>query len=103
MKNFRLYFAAVLVGLALLPAAVLLAARTSRGQSKNAAKPIAGDSGVKRILKTSGLPASPAGRNALLATELNWTFGAKPQRGWYLYKPLIGRLLETGHEATSPG
>jgi zinc D-Ala-D-Ala carboxypeptidase len=32
-------------------------------------------------------------RNATLRRELSWTFGAKPQRGWYLYTPLIQRLI----------
>src|SRR5215468_2880582 len=35
-------------------------------------------------------------QNAKLKLELNWTFGAKPQRGWYLYTPLIQRLLNSG-------
>lgn len=87
----------------MLLAAVLLDARTSRGQSKSGAKPVVRDTGVKRILKSSGGSVSAAGRNALLSAELNWTFGAKPQRGWYLYKPLISRLLNTKHDDASDG
>ena len=34
-----------------------------------------------------------AGRNAKLKFDLNWTFGARPQRGWYLYTSLIQRLI----------
>jgi len=34
-----------------------------------------------------------AEQNARLKSDLNWTFGARPQRGWYLYTPLIQRLL----------
>ena len=103
MKDFRVHVAVFLVALAMLLAAVLLDARTSRGQSKSGAKPVVRDAGVKRVLKSSGGPASPAGRNALLSTELNWTFGGKPQRGWYLYKPLISRLLDTKRDAASDG
>jgi hypothetical protein len=36
-----------------------------------------------------------AEQNTRLKFDLNWTFGAKRQRGWYLYTPLIRRLLET--------
>jgi zinc D-Ala-D-Ala carboxypeptidase len=36
-----------------------------------------------------------AEQNARLRLELNWTFGAKPQRGWLLYTPLIQRLINT--------
>lgn len=39
--------------------------------------------------------ASAAEQNARLKLELNWTFGAKRQRGWYLYTQLIQRLLNT--------
>jgi LAS superfamily LD-carboxypeptidase LdcB len=34
-----------------------------------------------------------AERNARLKSDLNWTFGAKSQRGWYLYTPLIQRTI----------
>jgi len=37
-----------------------------------------------------------AKQNARLKLRLNWTFCAKPQRGWYLYTPLIRRLINTG-------
>ena len=39
--------------------------------------------------------AAAAEQNARLKLDLNWTFGAKPQRGWYLYVPLIQSLLDT--------
>ena len=31
--------------------------------------------------------------------ELDWTFGGKRQNGWYLYVPLISRLIETDANA----
>jgi len=39
--------------------------------------------------------AAAAEQNARLKLDLNWTFGAKTQRGWYLYVPLIQRLIDT--------
>jgi len=39
--------------------------------------------------------SSASGENAKLKLDLNWRFGAKPQRGWYLYTPLIQGLLNT--------
>jgi D-alanyl-D-alanine carboxypeptidase len=39
--------------------------------------------------------ASASAANARLRFDLNWTFGAKQQRGWYLYTPLIQRLINT--------
>jgi D-alanyl-D-alanine carboxypeptidase len=43
-----------------------------------------------------------ARKNALLVRELNWTFGSKPQRGWYLYVPLIKILIKTKDDPISP-
>ena len=42
-------------------------------------------------------------QNALLLRDLNWTFGSKPQRGWYLYVPLIKKLIKTKDDPSSPG
>jgi zinc D-Ala-D-Ala carboxypeptidase len=39
--------------------------------------------------------AAAAEQNSKLKSDLTWTFGAKPQRGWSLYTPLIQRLLNT--------
>src|SRR6267142_915970 len=40
-------------------------------------------------------------RNAQLSRELTWTFGGKQQRGWYLYTPLIKRLINTKQDIAS--
>lgn len=32
-------------------------------------------------------------QNAFLKQNLEWAFGGKPQKGWYLYQPLICRLI----------
>jgi uncharacterized protein YcbK (DUF882 family) len=39
--------------------------------------------------------AFAASRNAVLRNELTWIFGGKQQHGWYLYVPLISRLLSS--------
>jgi hypothetical protein len=84
MKRFTVYVALLsLVGV--LFAIVLLQATTSRGQSKRAAK--SGDDAART--------------NALMRTDLNWMFGGKPQRGWYLYTPLISRLIGTNQDPAS--
>jgi D-alanyl-D-alanine carboxypeptidase len=43
-----------------------------------------------------------ASRNLTLRDTLSWAFGGKQQRGWYLYLPLIGQMLETAPDATTP-
>jgi D-alanyl-D-alanine carboxypeptidase len=43
-----------------------------------------------------------ARQNALLLRELSWTFGSKPQRGWYLYLSLIKKLIKTKDDPSSP-
>src|SRR5262249_39416238 len=42
-------------------------------------------------------------QNATLRTDLNWIFGGKPQKGWYLYTSLIDQLLKTDQDSVSPG
>jgi D-alanyl-D-alanine carboxypeptidase len=39
--------------------------------------------------------------NAQLSRELTWTFGSKQQRGWYIYTPLIKRLINTRDDIAS--
>jgi zinc D-Ala-D-Ala carboxypeptidase len=47
-------------------------------------------------------PAVAAARkNAELRSELQWVFGGKPQRGWYLYTLLIQKLIDTKQDPTS--
>jgi zinc D-Ala-D-Ala carboxypeptidase len=46
---------------------------------------------------------SAAEQNARLKSDLNWTFGGKPQRGWYLYTPLIQRHLNTNSAPETTG
>ena len=39
--------------------------------------------------------SAAAKQNEQLYRELVWTFGSKQQRGWYIYTPLIRRLINT--------
>ena len=43
--------------------------------------------------------ATAATSNATLRNELAWTFGAKQQRGWYLYDLLINKTLDSQDDA----
>lgn len=78
---------------------------TSRGQSQASAQSQASKSEPVVVKRTASIkPAPPsygpaATRNAELRNELNWVFGRKAQRGWYLYLPLISRLIDSNHDA----
>lgn len=63
--------------------------------------PVSFDFGASRAeLQRS---ASASRENARLRDELEWQFGGKPQRGWYLYVPLIRELIRTTHDPTTDG
>jgi LAS superfamily LD-carboxypeptidase LdcB len=70
----------IIVGVSL---AIVFDPLASRSQSKDVGKP----------------GAEAAKRNVLLRTSLTWTFGGKPQRGWYLYTPLIKQLIKTNQNS----
>jgi len=53
--------------------------------------------------KVGAASESRAQRNAALQNELVWTFGGKPQHGWYLYRALINRLLNNKHDVAADG
>ena len=42
-----------------------------------------------------------ASRNSSLRYDLDWAFGGKQQHGWYIYEPLISRLVETDKPAAT--
>lgn len=79
----------IVVPLIVVAALVFLAgfeSGMSRGQSK----------------ATSSKPdLDAARRNALLSRELAWKFGGKQQQGWYIYTPLIERLVNTKRDSAS--
>ncbi|HEX7315140.1 MAG TPA: D-alanyl-D-alanine carboxypeptidase family protein [Pyrinomonadaceae bacterium] len=107
----KTHLAAFAVALVALVGLVTLVSRTGYGQSQAEAhasatpalKPMAlvekRTAVVAAEKKETLLFAEAAERNTFLKYELNWAFGGKQQRGWYLYTPLISRLLETEGEA----
>ncbi|MEP6819010.1 MAG: M15 family metallopeptidase [bacterium] len=86
MRRPTVHIAALSLVVVLSFAALVFTLPTGSGQSKHASKP-------------KGSEAARA--NALLRTDLKWTFGGKPQRGWYLYTLLIKRLINTSHDPDS--
>ena len=87
MKRRIVHIAALSLVVGLLFAVLMFTSRPGSGQSKQTSK---------------STNTSAAGTNALLRTDLNWIFGGKPQRGWYIYTPLISRLINTKHDSASP-
>ena len=99
MKNVRVPVVIIVLTLVVV-VGVSFAARGSRGQAQTPKT----KSTVKHAVRIMARPASAskngssafavaAAENLLLKNELNWTFGGKQQRGWYLYDLLIGRTL----------
>src|SRR5216684_2599535 len=82
MKRLSVYLAVLfIVGWS---SVMVLDAAVARAQSKS---------------KDMGKPGLEAAkRNALLSTSLIWTFGSKQQQGWFIYTPLIKRLIDTQQE-----
>jgi D-alanyl-D-alanine carboxypeptidase len=80
---------------ALLVSAMLavatFAAGFAHGQMRRQGPPLASDLSAE------------TSRNKLLRNDLDWTFGGKPQHGWYLYTSLISRLLNTKNDVGSVG
>ncbi len=72
--------------------------QTQQTQGESTVKPtsrIADRPSTKSAKTSSSAFAAAAEQNATLRLELGWTFGGKPQRGWYLYELLIGTTLKT--------
>ena len=67
--------------------------------------PVNNDEYLEAAVQRESSPSlsQAAKRNSLLRTDLKWGFGSKQQRGWYLYTPLISRLIDTRHGPTSNG
>ena len=86
MKRGTIHIAALSLVAGLLFGILVFTSPQGYGQSKQTSK---------------STTISAAGSNALLRTGLNWTFGGKPQRGWYIYTPLINRLINTKHDSAS--
>ena len=101
MKRFKILIIAVV--LVAFVAGGLFTMTSSRGQSQvSRFEVVAAQRGAAGTSAASSAGAA-ATRNATLRNELNWVFGRKPQRGWYLYVPLITRLIDTKDEAHTDG
>ena len=85
-------------------AVIVFAARSGRGQTRRSNRNTIVKPAV-RITDSSSTKASAftaaAGQNAVLRNDLTWTFGGKPQRGWYLYDLLISKTLNTDDDPVS--
>ncbi|MDQ3666868.1 MAG: D-alanyl-D-alanine carboxypeptidase family protein [Acidobacteriota bacterium] len=119
MKDFHGHLILFFVVLAAFSLAVSFDPRPGHGQSREGLKTVRPGAGGSKVQPTSAVREKPAGasresspvtslrlaapRNASLRLELNWTFGGKQQRGWHIYEALIGRLLQTEHNAASEG
>ncbi|HJZ82074.1 MAG TPA: D-alanyl-D-alanine carboxypeptidase family protein [Pyrinomonadaceae bacterium] len=116
MKRSRIYFFAVLVGLPLLPAFGLLVSNIGYGQSPDPPKSSATDAkrlvkptiliidrAGKPIVNNEALAAAAAANLLTLSNEFAWTFGSKEQHGWFLYAPLIKRLVGADDPPASKG
>ncbi len=116
MKNIRIRITVILCALAVVASVASLAARDSRGQSRertNDSKSSSSktESHVKPTVllpaafsatkSTSPAFAEAATQNTVLRNELAWAFGSKSQRGWYLYDLLIGRTLNIAPDASA--
>ncbi|HET6852462.1 MAG TPA: D-alanyl-D-alanine carboxypeptidase family protein [Pyrinomonadaceae bacterium] len=86
MKRVRIHITIVVAVVAIIAGVASFPARSSNGKA-----PRPDGSGF----------AEAAARNTTLRNELNWTFGGKQQRGWYLYDALISKTLNTHHDSTS--
>ena len=106
MKRSRINLFAILASFSALLVVAFLLSNTGHGQSPETSKSLPGDN--KRLVKPTiliidrvGKPTSneailsAAAANLALSNEAVWIFGAKEQHGWYLYAPLIGRMLGT--------
>lgn len=97
MNRFRMHVTVFFITLAASIAVVWFDASAYRRDGRDVPAPAAGN------VEFFDASASSAKRNEVLRTDLNWIFGSKPQRGWYLYTPLINRLIDTKHEPSSKG
>lgn len=106
MKTTKVHIAIILAVLAAVVTIVSLSARSSRGQAPrpkttSRVKPAVPERVTSTKGSNSAAFAAAATQNVQLRNELNWTFGGKQQRGWYLYDLLIGKTLDTQDDATS--
>src|SRR6266436_9643743 len=99
MKYFKTHGAFFGIALFAFLAVASFESGTGRGQSQTERKASTVDANSRvqpTILATDRRAlAFAASRNKVLRNDLTWIFGGKQQHGWYLYVPLINRLLNS--------
>ena len=100
-NNKRIWFVAL--GLFLFGGTVLVERFASGQTSQLAFKAVESQkpAGSENLMPLPIALKTVAAENGRLENSLIWTLGGKEQRGWYLYAPLIQRLLGTEHEVDS--
>jgi zinc D-Ala-D-Ala carboxypeptidase len=68
----------------------------AKTEPKAAAKPAAAPSPADAVY------VAAASRNTALATSISWPFGGRTQRGWALHAQLIGHVVGTDADPSSP-
>lgn len=112
MKNRKVHLLVIIAALVVVVGFVSLGARGSAGQRSGGQidRAPAGavqkkEAPVKATAMTTATKASTtsaaATANLTLRNELNWTFGGKQQRGWYLYDLLLAETLKTDDDSVS--
>ena len=114
MKRLIVNIAAIFFVLPALLAGAFFLNSIGHGQSPEPSKPQPTE--TRRLVKPTiliidrvGKPnsddaiLSAATANQALSYEAVWTFGAKEQHGWYLYAPLMGRMLGTEEAPATKG
>jgi hypothetical protein len=100
MKHFNVHvFLAVL---ALIVSFAVSYSAKSNGQARVQSSLSSKVKPVSKAVTADPVLAAAAARNTSLSTDLAWLFGSKPQRGWYLYTPLIKLLIDTKHDPSTP-
>jgi len=102
MKNRKVHLLVNIVVAAIVASVVGFTARGSGSQSRSTtSKPP-----IKSTLSTSvakpksaaTATSAAAAQNQVFRNDLNWAFGGKQQRGWYLYDALLAETLDIDDE-----
>jgi uncharacterized protein YcbK (DUF882 family) len=105
MRHDRIHLLAIVATLVVAATILITTAHGSRGQTQRpkTESPVKPTSLVREPSKPLSARVAPAliaaaEKNAVLRNELDWTFGGKAQRGWFLYDLLIRQTLGTQKE-----
>ena len=103
--NKRIFLFLTIAVLVVVATVASVAALTTSGQSKaskneSPRRPVelTSRTNTTKTISSSAFAAA-ATQHTVLREEVNWTFGGKQQRGWYLYDLLIGETLNTPHDS----